>query len=449
MRTQSHSIPMSKAKRAELLARTYVLHIVPERAPQVSRTVELLATQTLDELHLCIQREFGLDYAHLYAFYMSGRAWDKKSCYEGPDKNAARVTLQAAGCKPGKEFLYIFDFGDELRHLIRVESQGALEPGVEYPRTLAAIGDAPPQYQQEEEEQEPEVDADLLALADEAAKVCTVMYDDLLSEGSCLHDGHELHSHKDAATLEQHLELERRLREALLPRPNQLAALDAHCEYSLLDWVSELIFDLAGRGQGDEALVLHEVWNKLTGNAAVEPLGSRAKLLLRAGRTEEAKAEADKRLSQAPDDFHALSIAADIYEGLGDLEQAEALCRRYYEVAEDADDWQEELAAGHQLADLLRKRDKNEEAEALEQSLEGVSGWDGDEDLDEPSDEDEDEDDDDDADLFTLEGATAAAPSHRSVGGGAGEPVTAMPKIGRNEPCPCGSGKKYKKCCGA
>ena len=24
----------------------------------------------------------------------------------------------------------------------------------------------------------------------------------------------------------------------------------------------------------------------------------------------------------------------------------------------------------------------------------------------------------------------------------------AAPKIGRNDPCPCGSGKKYKKCCG-
>ena len=23
-----------------------------------------------------------------------------------------------------------------------------------------------------------------------------------------------------------------------------------------------------------------------------------------------------------------------------------------------------------------------------------------------------------------------------------------MPKVGRNDPCPCGSGKKYKKCCG-
>src|SRR3569833_3134762 len=23
------------------------------------------------------------------------------------------------------------------------------------------------------------------------------------------------------------------------------------------------------------------------------------------------------------------------------------------------------------------------------------------------------------------------------------------PKVGRNDPCPCGSGKKYKKCCGS
>ena len=30
------------------------------------------------------------------------------------------------------------------------------------------------------------------------------------------------------------------------------------------------------------------------------------------------------------------------------------------------------------------------------------------------------------------------------------QPKTASPdgKIGRNDPCPCGSGKKYKNCCG-
>jgi preprotein translocase subunit SecA len=33
--------------------------------------------------------------------------------------------------------------------------------------------------------------------------------------------------------------------------------------------------------------------------------------------------------------------------------------------------------------------------------------------------------------------------------GGASQTVTKGKKTGRNEPCPCGSGKKYKKCCGA
>jgi len=28
------------------------------------------------------------------------------------------------------------------------------------------------------------------------------------------------------------------------------------------------------------------------------------------------------------------------------------------------------------------------------------------------------------------------------------EPIHAEKNVGRNDPCPCGSGKKYKKCCG-
>jgi len=27
------------------------------------------------------------------------------------------------------------------------------------------------------------------------------------------------------------------------------------------------------------------------------------------------------------------------------------------------------------------------------------------------------------------------------------QPYRAPPKVGRNDPCPCGSGRKYKKCC--
>jgi preprotein translocase subunit SecA len=28
------------------------------------------------------------------------------------------------------------------------------------------------------------------------------------------------------------------------------------------------------------------------------------------------------------------------------------------------------------------------------------------------------------------------------------KPIRTGPKVGRNDPCPCGSGKKYKQCCG-
>ncbi len=36
----------------------------------------------------------------------------------------------------------------------------------------------------------------------------------------------------------------------------------------------------------------------------------------------------------------------------------------------------------------------------------------------------------------------------RSDGDSSAEPIKKPDKIGRNDPCPCGSGKKYKKCCG-
>ena len=49
----------------------------------------------------------------------------------------------------------------------------------------------------------------------------------------------------------------------------------------------------------------------------------------------------------------------------------------------------------------------------------------------------------------------AANEKDRFEPGGAGagtavkqEPVKVGPKIGRNDPCPCGSGKKYKNCHG-
>jgi len=45
-------------------------------------------------------------------------------------------------------------------------------------------------------------------------------------------------------------------------------------------------------------------------------------------------------------------------------------------------------------------------------------------------------------DYAQAAGAARAAPEHHPY-------ERAGPKVGRNDPCPCGSGKKYKRCCGA
>ncbi len=49
-----------------------------------------------------------------------------------------------------------------------------------------------------------------------------------------------------------------------------------------------------------------------------------------------------------------------------------------------------------------------------------------------------------------LPGENAQRAAAAGAGGGSRrpEPAKAAPKVGRNDPCPCGSGKKYKNCCG-
>ena len=45
--------------------------------------------------------------------------------------------------------------------------------------------------------------------------------------------------------------------------------------------------------------------------------------------------------------------------------------------------------------------------------------------------------------------ATKASPMAAVAGGRRDTALTGATKIGRNAQCPCGSGKKYKRCCGA
>jgi uncharacterized protein YecA (UPF0149 family) len=60
-------------------------------------------------------------------------------------------------------------------------------------------------------------------------------------------------------------------------------------------------------------------------------------------------------------------------------------------------------------------------------------------------------------DLFAPSGPRKPAPATATAASGAlssslgpiGRSTGVVPEVGRNDPCPCGSGKKYKKCHGA
>lgn len=58
-------------------------------------------------------------------------------------------------------------------------------------------------------------------------------------------------------------------------------------------------------------------------------------------------------------------------------------------------------------------------------------------------------------DLSKFAANKQATPKYNDPSGGSpgqenqrAQPVRVDKKVGRNDPCPCGSGKKYKKCCG-
>jgi preprotein translocase subunit SecA len=53
--------------------------------------------------------------------------------------------------------------------------------------------------------------------------------------------------------------------------------------------------------------------------------------------------------------------------------------------------------------------------------------------------------------VFSSEEEVASSQEPVASSGESAEasPAIAQQKIGRNDPCPCGSGKKFKKCCGA
>ena len=86
--------------------RVFRLSIVPDRAPEVRRVIDFGGRASLHDVHLAIQRELELDDDHLYAFYLSGRYYDRDSEHSpsGGSHDSRRSLLFRLGLSAGQRF---------------------------------------------------------------------------------------------------------------------------------------------------------------------------------------------------------------------------------------------------------------------------------------------------------------------------------------------------------
>jgi tetratricopeptide (TPR) repeat protein len=170
--------------------------------------------------------------------------------------------------------------------------------------------------------------------------------------------------------------------------PAKYADLEEETDLFVSGWVMDLPFAMARVGLAREAVTLGLAWSQI-----VEPenfLGDRGEILAEAGFESEAREQVKENLQRFPGDVWVTIKAGDAYLSLKDEREAEAAYRRALAVAKEKED---RNSAQERLVDLLESSGRGSEAAALK-----------------------------------------AGPPGKT-------------RVGRNAPCPCGSGKKYKKCC--
>jgi hypothetical protein len=171
----------------------------------------------------------------------------------------------------------------------------------------------------------------------------------------------------------------------------------------LVDWLTPLPMQLASAGLTEKGVELAEEWALITETENF--LGDKALALAIGGLADRARAQIKENLERFEDSCRAHMDAGLALEELLDFNAAEALYRKALKLAESPSDRDD---AADLLIQLLRRNGKGAEADA-------------------------------------LEGDRPAATWERPPW-----PETVKretPKTGRNDPCPCGSGRKYKKCC--
>ena len=101
----------------------------------------------LIELHEIIQDVMGWTDSHLFSFFIKKVEYtDKDAIAEmGRGKDAETVSVRRLKFKKGDTFKYVYDFGDDWSHTLKVEDISVPEPEVDYPVCLAGARECPPE----------------------------------------------------------------------------------------------------------------------------------------------------------------------------------------------------------------------------------------------------------------------------------------------------------------
>jgi hypothetical protein len=404
---------------------TLIFRATPWSDRAVRRVFEVAPDHTLADLHRCIVDEFQLDDDHLWAFYLSGEWFDRTSEFEGtPDFTGKAQTTKVGelGLLPDDFLAYLCDFGDEQRVDVELLRYGDASD-LDRPRVLERTGVAQGRsFEWDEDDDAPEeVDPDAADCPRQGA--VEEPPDAPRLEGPPKHDLVQLEP-AEAAALEAALSAwssngeddTRRISlgadriaaaaSAVLERcirPAQLSALGWRSGVRLDAWLGDAIRSVAAHGDADVASKLAERFSAVT--AMRHPWLQAARAFAGAGRAEAARgalacaARCDRPFPQSV----RLGIA-EVLTMLGDSEGAEAEFRRLTSCR-----WPSPRIrplAAEALADLLQKTGRGVEA----------------------------------SEVHATERLRREAL--------AGVVRRAGPRVGRNDPCPCGSGRKAKKCCG-
>lgn len=123
----------------------HVAITLDEVVPKVSRLVAVPLGIRLDMLHLVIQAAMGWTNTHMWLIQARGLMWGEPDP-DYPDDTipASRTLLLDMIADVGtNRFTYVYDFGDQWSHTIKITKPLPAAPGVDYPLVIEAVGRCP------------------------------------------------------------------------------------------------------------------------------------------------------------------------------------------------------------------------------------------------------------------------------------------------------------------